>query len=161
MFRRKGLVQSLILFVIIEVMSELAIHTNVANREKYACLVLKKAQRLGLKVAVLFDDENLMDDFDNLLWTFEPSAFIPHAIAGTAGAVGNAYILSSNPNLLGNAEMLVLLTNRPTPAINDLMQKYPKMIDIVPQQDPGLTDGRKRFVAYRKYGITPVVHKRN
>ncbi|WP_303273912.1 DNA polymerase III subunit chi, partial [Turicimonas muris] len=66
-------------------MSELAIHTNVVNRERYACLVLKKAQRLGMKAAVFFDNENDMDQLDNLLWTFEPSSFIPHAIARTAG----------------------------------------------------------------------------
>ena len=141
-------------------MSELAIHTNVVNRERYACLVLKKAQRLGMKAAVFFDNENDMDQLDNLLWTFEPSSFIPHAIARTAGATGNAYLLSDNPEHIGSGDLLVLLTHNVPPAIHDLMQRFPKVIDIVPKEDPGLTEGRRRFVAYKRHGITPVVHNR-
>ena len=141
-------------------MSELAIHTNVANREKYACLVLKKAQRLGMKAAVLFDDENYMDQMDNLLWTFEPSSFIPHAIARTAGAVGTAYLLSDNPEYINSGDLLVLLTHNAPSSILDLMHRFPRIIDIVPKEGPGLINGRKRFVAYKKFGITPTIHNR-
>lgn len=141
-------------------MSELAIHTNVANRAKYACLVLKKAQRLGMKAAVLFDNEYDMDQMDNLLWTFEPSSFIPHAIAQTAGATDKAYLLSDNPELLGTGDILVLLTHDAPPFIKKLMERFPRVIDIVPKEEPGLTEGRRRFVFYKKSGITPTIHNR-
>ncbi len=104
-------------------MSELAIHTNVVNRERYACLVLKSAETRHENHCV-FDNENDMDQLDNLLWTFEPSSFIPHAIARTAGATGNAYLLSDNPEHIGSGDLLVLLTHNVPPAIHDLMQRF-------------------------------------
>jgi DNA polymerase III chi subunit, HolC. len=40
------------------------------------------------------------------------------------------------------------------------MERFPKIIDIVGRDDPELTEGRHRYVAYKRQGIEPTVVKR-
>jgi DNA polymerase-3 subunit chi len=144
----------------ISVMSELAIHTNVEDPFRYGCLILKKADKLGMRTCVLFDTPEDLDRFDELLWTFDDYEFIAHAKHGEFEDPLSPHHLSLGLGQLKPADMLVLLSHHPYTKIGQLLEKYPKVIDIVARDDPLLTEGRRRFVAYRNAGITPVVHNR-
>ena len=47
---------------------------------KFVCQLIKKACNANQQVLCLVDDEQTAEQFDQLLWEFEPEAFIPHGI---------------------------------------------------------------------------------
>jgi len=48
----------------------------------FACRLIEKAYELGHEVYILMENQHDALAFDELLWTFEPSSFIPHHIQG-------------------------------------------------------------------------------
>lgn len=141
-------------------MSELAIHVYVDNPSVYVCRILLKAQKAGMRAAVLFDDAAAMKTFDDFAWSADPGSFIPHAVAGTAGAVRGAALLSENVSDLTGCDLLVLSCRRARGDIRSILENFPKVIDIVGISEEALNEGRTRFVAYKKAGIVPTVHDR-
>ena len=125
-------------------MSDLAFHTGVENRFKYACLAMRKAQRLNISACVLLETDDELRRFDNMLWAFEPTSFIPHGRPNTPDMQRGGVALSTH--------------RRSGP--NSGPERFPKIIDIVGRDDPELTEGRHRYVAYKRQGIEPTVVKR-
>lgn len=48
----------------------------------FACKLIEKAYELGHEVYILMENKQDALAFDELLWEFEPSSFIPHHIQG-------------------------------------------------------------------------------
>ena len=63
-------------------MTEVEFHVNVADRLQYACRLLRKASRKGVRVAVTGSPATL-NDLDRHLWSFEAEEFLPHVRVGT------------------------------------------------------------------------------
>ena len=59
-------------------MAEVAFHTGVGQPLDYACRLLRKAWRQGLRLVVTGAPPALTR-LDSLLWTFDAGEFIPHA----------------------------------------------------------------------------------
>lgn len=58
-------------------MTQVAFHLGVADKTLYACRLVRKASRQGLRVRVVaIEDELSM--LDSALWTFEALEFLPH-----------------------------------------------------------------------------------
>ena len=57
-------------------MTEVSFHFNVPDRLGYACRLLRKATRMGARVAVTAPQEAL-NTLDRALWVFEPTEFGP------------------------------------------------------------------------------------
>ena len=47
---------------------------------KFVCQLIKKACNANQQVLCLVDDDQTAEQLDQLLWEFEPEAFIPHDI---------------------------------------------------------------------------------
>ena len=133
----------------------LAFHFNVDNRHLYACKALKKAQRLQMSAAVLFDREDDLALFDRTLWSFDQSSFIPHAPFGSRDLKYGAFALAMVGQSISKTDLLILLTHEAPANISALVNTFDKIIDIVPSSGEELIEGRKRFVAYKKAGIVP------
>jgi DNA polymerase III subunit chi len=58
-------------------MTEVSFHFNVPDRLAYACRLLRKATRVGSRIAVTAPGETL-GALDRALWTFDPLDFVPH-----------------------------------------------------------------------------------
>ena len=58
-------------------MTEVEFHTGVADPLDFACRLLRKAARQGVRVLVTAPGETL-GALDRLLWTFEEREFLPH-----------------------------------------------------------------------------------
>ena len=57
---------------------------ELADKQRYACLLANKAYGQGLTVAIRAVDGAQSDALDKLLWTFADNSFVPH-IAHRAG----------------------------------------------------------------------------
>ena len=74
-------------------MTDVAFHTGIADPLDYACRLLRKAYRSGVRVAVHGEPATL-DRLDQALWTFEPLEFVPHAVLPRDGADAQRLALS-------------------------------------------------------------------
>lgn len=121
---------------------------------------MRKAQRLRMSACVLLETDDELRRFDNLLWSFEPTAFIPHGRPGTPDMQRGGVALSTHSDELPNADLLVLLTHGAPLNAKALMTRFPKIIDVVGKVDPELTEGRLRYMEYKRQGINPSVVQR-
>ena len=69
-------------------MTEVEFHVNVPDRLQYACRLLRKASRKGVRVAVTGSPATL-SELDRHLWNFEAEEFLPHVRVASAGVEGS------------------------------------------------------------------------
>ena len=58
-------------------MTEVEFHVNLPDRLQYACRLLRKAYRKGVRVAVTASP-SVLTEMDRQLWACEPEGFLPH-----------------------------------------------------------------------------------
>jgi DNA polymerase III subunit chi len=139
-------------------MTQVDFHTGLSDKLAYACRLLRKAWRSRARVVVTGDAAQLAR-LDQLLWTFDPGEFIPHARlrAGEAPAPRLARTrlwLAERPADVAPCDVLVNLgpaplTETPLPA---------RTIELVAQDDGEVAVGRQRWRAHLAAGRTPVNH---
>ena len=54
--------------------------TTSDARWLFACRLVDKVQRMGMRVLVAMESEADARAFDELLWTFKPESFMPHQL---------------------------------------------------------------------------------
>ena len=67
-------------------MTEVAFHFNAPDKIQYACRLLRKACAASAQVVVV-GTEDMLGALDAALWTFSPTAFVPHCRADADQAV--------------------------------------------------------------------------
>jgi len=133
-------------------------HTGLGDKLAYACRLLRKAHRSRARVVVTGDAAQLAR-LDQLLWTFEPGEFIPHARlrAGervSARLAPTPLWLAEQPADAGACEVLVNLGpaglgDGPLPA---------RTIELVARSADEVAAGRQRWRAHVAAGRAPVNH---
>lgn len=138
--------------------SSVDFHTGLADKLPYAFRLLRKAWRAGRRVVVTGDARQLAM-LDQLLWTFDPAEFIPHARlrAGERPAPRLARTplwLAEQPADAGACDVLVnlgpgLLSDAPLPA---------RTIELVAADADEVAAGRQRWRQHVAAGRQPVNH---
>lgn len=133
-------------------------HTGLGDKLAYACRLLRKAHRSRARVVVTGDAAQLAR-LDQLLWTFDPGEFIPHARlrAGerpTPRLARTPLWLADQPADAGACDVLVNLgpggvDGQPLPA---------RTIELVARADDEVAAGRQRWRAHLAAGRAPVNH---
>jgi len=140
-------------------MTEVMFHLNVPDRLGYACRLLRKAYGSGAKVVVSAPPATL-DRLDGLLWTFEPTDFVPHLRLAPGEAV--APRLQHTPVWLvehiGQAphhEVLLNLGDELVPGF----ESFAKVIEIVPEDAAPKQAARQRWRHYADRGYVVNHHE--
>lgn len=139
-------------------MSAVDFHTGLADKLPYACRLLRKAWRAGRRVVVTGDPQQLAR-LDQLLWTFDPGEFIPHARL-RAGEQPAPHLqrtplwLAEQPADAGACDVLVnlgpgVLGDDPLPA---------RTIELVTADADEVAAGRQRWRRHVAAGRQPVNH---
>jgi DNA polymerase-3 subunit chi len=139
-------------------MTEVAFHTGVADKLGYACRLLRKAWRQGAR-AVVTGDPAALTRLDQLLWTFDPGEFIPHARL-RAGQAPDP-VLSPTPIWLaedaaGAPEAPVLVNLGPQGAAG--FERFARMIELVSADEAERQAARGRWRQYEAAGHKVVHH---
>jgi DNA polymerase-3 subunit chi len=119
------------------------------QRLDFACRLIEKAYRSRCKVYVHFDNEAQAKAFDELLWSYRDSSFIPHGLIGSEGLEDNC------PVHLGYADlqpphfdvMVNLGLEMPT-----TVARYKRVLEVVIQQDDVLAATRSHYRYYKERG---------
>ena len=118
------------------------------------CELAKKAYAANQPMLVLARDTAQAEQLDDLMWSFEPDAFIPHEIAGTGfddeqdGEDGEADVLIAPPGI--DAPMRPLVLNLRDAAVEG---DFTRVLEVVPA-DPSARDPlRERWKQYKARGF--------
>lgn len=103
---------------------------------------------------VYLSDQRALAHFDRLLWGFQPTAFVPHALATAPDAHHAPIILCHHYEQLEHAQRLLTqpwLLNLDEQAISFHPQSQ-RIIEIVSHQETCKRLGRQRWRAYQSQG---------
>lgn len=139
-------------------MSSIDFHAGLADKLAYACRLVRKAWRSGHQVVVTGPPAEL-SRLDQLLWTFEPGEFIPHARlrAGEAAPARLARTpvwLAERPADAARHDVLVNLG--PGAAADG--SGFSRVIELVGADEADAAAGRQRWRQYRAAGLEPRLH---
>jgi DNA polymerase-3 subunit chi len=133
-------------------------HTGLGDKLPFACRLLRKAWRGGHRIVVTGDPQQLAR-LDQLLWTFDPGEFIPHARL-RAGEQPPARLaptplwLAEQPADAGPCDVLVNLGPAP---LADVPLPV-RTIELVARTDDEVAAGRQRWRQHVAAGRMPTNH---
>ena len=138
-------------------MTEVEFHTGVADPTAFACRLLRKACRAGVRVLVTAPPATLAA-LDRALWTFDERDFVPHVRqpgASAAVAARTPIWLAAQGGLPGAPRVLV---NLGAEAPEDL-GPVERLIEIVSSDADEADRGRSRWRAYKVRGLQILHHR--
>jgi DNA polymerase III subunit chi len=133
-------------------MTEVEFHTGVAEPLLFACKLLRKAARQGVRVQVTAPAQQLAA-LDRALWTFDERDFVPHARVPGA----SAELLRRTPIWLAAQAQGV---HAPTVLVNlgadapESPAHFSRLIEIVGADTEQAAAGRARWRHYKGLGLT-------
>ena len=116
------------------------------QRLHVAARLADKAFDRGHRVFINTSDEAQARELDQLMWSFRPSSFLPHALAGEAHsdsiAIGWGQEPQSHDDLLINLKLEI-----PT-----FFSRFNRVAEVVTQDTKSLAALRKSWVFYKERG---------
>ena len=117
------------------------------------CELCRKANDAGLATLVLARDSAQAEELDDLLWSFNPDAFIPHQIAGSDDDEEEALVLIAPPGQQPGLRPLVI-------NLRDAawMEPCDRVLEVVPDDPAAREPLRERWRQYKAAGYALAKH---
>jgi DNA polymerase-3 subunit chi len=143
-------------------MARIDFHSNVGDKLEYACRLTRKIwsatqEGQAVRPIVIVGDKADLKKLDELLWTFSSIDFLPHCFIEDEAAAETPIILTdsfSSPALgdIPHADVLIHLGMRMPPDVPALVERFPRIVEVVTVNEAERLAGRERFKAYRDLG---------
>lgn len=135
------------------ILSDTSPQANLAT----SCRVIEKAWRRQHSVYAHTANREMMQQLDDLLWSFRPNSFIPHRSEDTpepeSASIPDILVgYSGNPKT--HDDILINLTEE-TP---EFFGRFKRIAEIVAGEDAAKAKSRERYKYYRKRGYPLNVH---
>ncbi|MFN3303860.1 MAG: DNA polymerase III subunit chi [Roseateles sp.] len=127
---------------------QVSFYSDAADPLRFACRLVRKALATGKPVAVCVADAQAAA-LDALLWTFDPTEFIPHRrwTAATAAAPGEVLLVQDAAALPHRGLLLNLAEALPGAAF-----EFERVLEVVGREPEQVRAGRARYRAYQQSG---------
>ena len=123
------------------------------DRMFFACRLCEKAMAQGLKIYIHTDSEQAAQEMDDLLWSYKPESFIPHAIVGIDEELDAdeeiPVFIGHGENCDVSAKLLINLSQ----AIPGFHDRFERIAEIVPNSETAKSHLRERWNAYKEKGF--------
>jgi DNA polymerase-3 subunit chi len=133
--------------------------STAKQRWTFACRLTEKAYLRDLKIVLLSESDADAEALDELLWTFNERAFVPHELRKSAPAASAAspapVLLTPDLDSIEAADLLVNLSDR-LPARLD---RFGRIAEIMDGDAERKAKGRERFKAYRELKLPVETHQ--
>jgi len=130
--------------------------STAKQRWTFACRLTEKAYLRDLKVVLLSESAADAEALDELLWTFNERAFVPHELHQGAPTAGTAPVqLTQDLDSIDAADLLVNLSDR-LPA---RLERFARIAEIMDGDAERRARGRERFKAYRDMKLPVETHQ--
>jgi len=137
--------------------TDVAFHTGLEDPVAYACRLLRKVVRQGIRSLVCADGPTL-DVLDKALWTFDPQDFVPH-LRLRAGQVLPAHMERTLLWLVTDGETFITPGEPPLVLLRLGMLEsmdipdVDRVIELVGLDDEERRLARRRWRAYEARGV--------
>jgi DNA polymerase-3 subunit chi len=138
-------------------MTDVRFYHNAPDRLRVACVLTAKAFGGGRRVSVFAPDGNTARHFDQMLWGFQPLAFVPHVAAGSPLAAETPVVIGSRLDALPADDVLINLGDD----LPDGFERFSLVIEVVGPTDPERQAARGRFRRYKEQGHALSAHDLN
>lgn len=138
-------------------LSEVEFHTGVADSVAFACRLLRKAYRQGVRVTVTAPAA-VLATLDRELWTFEERDFVPHVRLGPgtpAALAARTPIWLLEGGAPAGAPPVLVNLGAEMPAAD---APFERVIEIVSSDGEDAERGRSRWREYKARGLVVKHH---
>ena len=143
-------------------MARIDFHSNVSDKLEYACRLTRKIWSVTpegqpVRQIVIVGEKGDLQKLDDLLWTFSSTDFLPHCYIDDEAAAETPIILTDNfasPYLsaIPPADVMIHLGMRMPQDVSALVERFPRIVEVVTVNEAERLAGRERFKAYRELG---------
>jgi len=131
---------------------EVEFHTGVGDKTGFACRLLRKAYRQGVRVLVTGPAE-VLSALDRQLWMFDERDFVPHLRVGGGTSMALAartpiWLVEGDPP----AGAPAVLVNLGADVLPDLAP-FERVIEVVSREPDDEQAGRSRWRDYKARGL--------
>lgn len=128
-------------------MTQIYFYSGSNDRLQTACRLCAKAVQQNMTVLIYAPDQAVLEQLDQLLWTFSPTSFIPHCDIRE-----DSELVNTTPVILSNR----IPTGRPFDVLLNLHQQQPsnfdqfnRLIEIADTSSEGMQTARARYRFYK------------
>lgn len=109
----------------------------------------------NLRVLILAVDQARAQKWDELLWSFEPASFLPHARAEAPQAPDEPVLITTELVNLNKAQVLILADQGREVS----PEAFGRVVELIPlEEGPNLEACRERFRNYRNAKQIKLIH---
>ena len=126
---------------------------QTAARQHFACRLAHKAWSQNRQVYLHCASEAEAEQIDELLWSFRPDAFLPHALHQTKP--NEVVVCGWEDDPSPHQDLLINLCNE-VPAF---YKRFKRLAEILVDHESVLAPARQRFRFYREQGYAPKTHQ--
>jgi len=126
------------------------------KHDLFACKLSEKIYKGGHRLFINTNNEQQSQQIDKLLWTFRESSFVPHSISTSAQEPSDPVQLAHDlePDQQQQHEVLLNLADE----VPSFFSQFPRVAEIVSQEDVQKKHARERFKFYRDRGYKIDTH---
>ena len=129
-------------------MTRIDFYFNANDRIRTACKVAAKAYRQKHRVVVCVTDTESARLIDHMLWSDEPTGFIPHCQSTHSLVMNTPVLITMRVEESAHDEVLINLTNSPPRVFG----RFQRLIEIVSLDASDRDSARDRFRFYKDRG---------
>lgn len=125
------------------------------NRFRVSCEILQAQYQRGRQFLVYLSDQRALAHFNRFLWGFQPTAFVPHALASDTFAAQTPIILCHDPQTLKQAgewlsQPWLLNLDQDIPPVLPSSQR---ILEVVSTEEQCRQQARQRWRQYQSRGF--------
>lgn len=131
-------------------MSRITFVTGAQHRLRMACQIVSRHYLAGERLMIYVSDAQRLAYVDQMLWSFEKTAFVPHVLAGHARADAAPVVLAQDVAQLvqGGPAVLLNLDHDIVPPSAGAVQ----ILEVVSEHAQDRAAARRRWQQYRAQG---------
>ena len=143
-------------------MARIDFHSNVADKLQYACRLTRRiwsgtTNGQPVRQIVMVGEMADLKKLDELLWTFSGPDFLPHCFIDDEAAAETPIVLTddfASTALLQipHADVMIHLGMRMPKDVAALVERFPRIVEVVTVNEAERLAGRDRYKAYRELG---------
>ena len=143
-------------------MARIDFHSNVGDKLDYVCRLTRKiwsstAEGQPVRPIVIVANKAELKRLDELLWTFSKTDFLPHCFIDHETAAETPIVLTedcavNSLQAIPHADILIQLGQVMPSDITALVERFPRIVEVVTTHEAERLAGRNRFKTYRDLG---------
>lgn len=143
-------------------MARIDFHSNVADKLEYACRLTRKIwsatpEGEPVRNIVMVVERADLQKLNELLWTFSNTDFLPHCFIEDEAATETPIVLTDDfdspaLNNIPHADVMIHLGMRMPKNVPALVERFPRIVEVVTVNEAERLAGRERYRAYRELG---------